>query len=237
MPYLPGETYSWQVISYGEGDTIYGPIWHFTIGTDSISPAYRPNLPCEPYPSSGNGNVSASTIFSWTCSNAINPPLRYDFYLGFDGAVLLRRGNLTDPIMYSEWRRQSRAEEALQEICALQRAYLCSYGSYCLDGVSASRDDNNFAMLGFTFANDDFYTYTIDIDNWVFSCMATANLDIDEQIDTWIMRDIWNSPLNIYNDCDIPYIPHSAYCWRIVAHDSRGNEIEGPLWFFGTYSY
>jgi type II secretory pathway pseudopilin PulG len=230
VPYQPGATYSWQVIYINDFISIPGPIWQFTTSPDSMPADYQSNLPSEPFPLGAIQYDNDDIVFYWQTRDILNPPLVYDFYLGIDGNLQLRAQSLTNPAYYSDWRRQNRVQEMLEEIRSLQNSYRAANGSYCLDGATASLLENGFAMLGVTFNSEDLYTYAMTADRDNFTCTAIANLDVDDAEDIWTIADGYYPPFILNNDCDVPFLPGTEYTWRVVVRDNRGNERVGPIW-------
>ncbi len=136
----------------------------------------------------------------------------------------------------SPWRSQDRCGELLQQIYSAQQSYRQEYGTYCLNGLCGGYYLNPdwFALLGISFTEIDYYVYCMIASQNMFTCVATANLDADADIDTWTINqngDLVNTIDDLYNR---PFKYNTVYYWKIIAIDSFGQEITGPVWSFTT---
>jgi len=87
--------------------------------------------------------------------------------------------------------KQSEARTILKQIYTMQQAYYAEHLSYCLDGVTANAANSSaYSPLMIEIMPSARYTYVISL-NGVdhFTCTATANLDDDATIDTWVIDD------------------------------------------------
>ncbi|OGC81059.1 MAG: hypothetical protein A2W07_04980 [candidate division Zixibacteria bacterium RBG_16_43_9] len=84
--------------------------------------------------------------------------------------------------------KQSEAKQILKQIYAMQHAYRQEYNSYCCNGASASAG-SSIPVLGVDVMVTARYTYVITAAPNTFTATATANLDDDPDIDTWIIND------------------------------------------------
>lgn len=85
--------------------------------------------------------------------------------------------------------KQSEAREILKQVYTMERAYFVENETYCLNGVTASgAAPLAFASLAIEIMPPARYTYVITMaaPNQ-FTCTATANLDDDATVDTWII--------------------------------------------------
>lgn len=84
--------------------------------------------------------------------------------------------------------KQTEAKQILKQIYAMQHAYRQEYNNYCCNGASASAG-SSIPVLGVDVMVTARYTYVITAAPNTFTATATANLDDDPDIDTWIIND------------------------------------------------
>lgn len=245
VTFLPNTTYNWQVVSYtSTGDTIFGPVWHFTTGSDSILINHPPAAPSVPIPSDNYGEAGTLTMFNWRSADPDGDILCYDLYLGSDDSVYLMHEFMLEPTFISSWRRQQRMLDALEDIYRRQRAYHDTYGTYALNDRRAGPGDewcpryNEFESLGVFLHNEDIYWYYMYSSTDSFRCEAWTYLDRGGPY-RFYLADRWEINqdhvlTHISEGCAIPYRPGADYYWKIVARDSHANETEGPVWHFTT---
>ncbi len=161
----------------------------------------------------------------------------YVVYFGVDPHPWPFTHHLLESERYiSPWRSQDRCGELLQQIYSAQQSYRQEYGTYCLYGVCADYNSNpdGFALLGISFTEIDYYVYCMTAYTDYFTCTATVNLDDDVSLDVWTINqngDLVNVIEDLYN---WPFMYNTVYYWKIVAIDSFGYEITGPIWNFTT---
>lgn len=84
--------------------------------------------------------------------------------------------------------KQSEAKQLLKQIYTMQRAYRQEFNAYCLGGVVASAAaPATFGLIGVDIQASARYSYLMAATTNTFSCIATANLDDDGIIDTWMI--------------------------------------------------
>jgi len=85
--------------------------------------------------------------------------------------------------------KQSEAREILKQVYTMQRCYFIEHETYTLNGATASAAaPNAFEDLAIEILSSARYTYVITVpDAMHFSCVATANLDDDAVVDTWMI--------------------------------------------------
>ncbi len=166
-----------------------------------------------------------------------NENFRYLVYFGLDPHPWPVTHTLSESERYiSPWRSQNRCGELLRQIHSAQQSYRQLYGSYCLNGAVANYYNypDGFALLGISFTEIDYCVYVMTASQNTFTCVATANLDDDVDNDVWTINqngDLVNATDDLYN---WPFMYNTDYYWKIVARDSFGREIAGPIWSFTT---
>jgi len=86
--------------------------------------------------------------------------------------------------------KQSEAKGVLKQVYTMQHAYFIANDSYCLNGVRADAAQLlAYAIIQVEMTPPVRYTYDMLSAVSTFSCVATANLDTDATIDTWIIDD------------------------------------------------
>lgn len=89
--------------------------------------------------------------------------------------------------------RTGEAKQILKQIYVMQQAYRQEYDEYWGNGVLAdSANGNNFARIGVQITSTARYHYSMIADRRTFSCMATANIDDDATVDTWVIDQTGN---------------------------------------------
>jgi hypothetical protein len=237
IDFQPATTYSWQVLVIDDHyDTTSSPIWHFTTTSSIIPPGYEVGLPRFPMPEDYSVGVTGSTILYWFCMPPEDDSLTYDLYLGLgDEEPQPAIQNLTTSQTFLEWGKQWKVQQVLGQIYRGEQFFKENgYDScYVLNGISARYGYNYFHMLGVDMESIDSYNYTISASCDTFVCIAAANIDADPDIDNWTIDQ--NGVIrHVFNDSDMPFSPGQSYTWKIVAHDTRGNSYEGPIWHFTT---
>jgi Tfp pilus assembly protein PilE len=87
--------------------------------------------------------------------------------------------------------KQAEAKGILKQIYKMQRVYHQEYDTYAANGQSASAS-GSFNSLGIEIMSSARYVYSIIADSTEFTATATANLDDDVTIDTWIINQTGN---------------------------------------------
>ncbi|HBC47238.1 MAG TPA: dolichyl-phosphate-mannose--protein mannosyltransferase [candidate division Zixibacteria bacterium] len=84
--------------------------------------------------------------------------------------------------------KQSEAKQLLKQIYTMQGAYFGLYDTYCLNGVQASTAAPfAFAQIHVDVMLPARYVYSMVSTQNTFTCTATANLDTDPTVDTWLI--------------------------------------------------
>ena len=86
--------------------------------------------------------------------------------------------------------KQSEAKQYLKEIYTMQRTYLMEHETYALNGAIAdSTNRMAFINICVEIMLPARYSYSMVSTPATFTCTATANLDDDVAIDTWVIDD------------------------------------------------
>jgi prepilin-type N-terminal cleavage/methylation domain-containing protein len=86
--------------------------------------------------------------------------------------------------------KQSEAKQYLKEIYTMQRTYLMDSETYACNGaVADSTNTLAFVNICVEIMLPARYTYSMTASRNQFTCIATANLDDDPAIDTWVIDD------------------------------------------------
>lgn len=86
--------------------------------------------------------------------------------------------------------KQSEAKQYLKEIYTMQRTYLMDRETYACNGaVADSVNRMAFITICVEIMLPARYTYTMAATQTQFTCTATANLDDDPAVDTWVIDD------------------------------------------------
>lgn len=86
--------------------------------------------------------------------------------------------------------KQSEAKQYLKEIYTMQRTYLMENETYALNGaVADSTNTMAFIAICVEIMLPARYTYSMVSTPTTFTCTATANLDDDPAVDTWVIDD------------------------------------------------
>jgi hypothetical protein len=237
LSFQPGMTYSWQVVAIDiNRNRIASPIYSFTTTDQVLYPGNYPLIPCVPGPTGNSFVLPCSTIFRWYSAPLIES-ISYDFYLGLGDNLELRAQSLHEPFLASDWYRQANTQLMLERIYNQQQYNQNQLGCYRgngairLPGENGEYSDFDSSCLWISFNHDDSYTYIVSATCSTFTAIATCNLDLDSDIDTWTIDQ--NSTIrHTVNDADIPYRQYARYSWKIVTHDLFGNVYEGPVWHF-----
>jgi prepilin-type N-terminal cleavage/methylation domain-containing protein len=84
--------------------------------------------------------------------------------------------------------KQSEAKLNLKEIYTMQRAYIMEHETYALNGaVADSTQTQAFATICVEIMLPARYSYVMAASPTQFTCTATANLDDDPAVDTWVI--------------------------------------------------
>lgn len=237
IEFKPLTEYTWQVVAIDSAQNrIESPIWHFTTTSNALYPDHRPITPCLPYPAENCSDIPLFDRFCWYAGSPADS-LTYDFYLGLGENLQLYRSSLHENIVTPDWYQQKNMIDALSSILSVESDIKEQDGCYCGNGVVRLPGEwgvyDSTCLWPWWFHRDDMYTYSLSTTCSTFTVTAISNLDDDPNIDTWTV-DQTGLIRCIINDADIPYRPHGRYSWKIVARDSHGNVIEGPLWHFTT---
>lgn len=86
--------------------------------------------------------------------------------------------------------KQSEAKQYLKEIYTMQRTYLMEHETYALNGaVADSVNTLAFINICVEIMLPARYSYSMVSTPATFTCTATANLDDDPAVDTWVIDD------------------------------------------------
>lgn len=96
--------------------------------------------------------------------------------------------------------KQAEAKSILKQIYVGQRVHYQRHNTYIANGQSASAG-GSFIPLDVEIMGSARYTYTIVADSASFTATATANLDDDPTIDTWIIDETGNLQCTV-NDAE-----------------------------------
>jgi prepilin-type N-terminal cleavage/methylation domain-containing protein len=84
--------------------------------------------------------------------------------------------------------KQSEAKQLLKQIYTMQRTYRQENGTYGDNGVTINAGAGGvFPEIGVEVQTSAMYTYSIVAAQNTFTATATANLDDDATVDTWII--------------------------------------------------
>jgi len=198
------------------------------------APNRPPDMPANPSPADGASGIMDDFILTWQGSDPDGDLHIFNVYFGTDS--LLPSPICRTPYNYyrSPWQRQRNTQMMLQQIYLLQTAYHAAHGAYCLNGAQTHAGDSSFATLGFYPEADDWYWYLMVADLNTFTCMASANLDNDADVDTWEVNDVDEIRATL-DDLWLNswlFEPFTAFYWRVVAVDDSNNQTAGPTWSF-----
>jgi hypothetical protein len=237
LEFQPSTEYFWQVVAVDSGQNrIESPIWHFTTTPNVIYPSNNPIVPCLPYPEFSNNQASLFNCFCWYAGSPADS-LTFDLFLGLGDNLQLHKSGIRDGIYFPDWRHQKNVTNTLTRIFDVEQNLKKENGCYRGNGSVRLAGgwggfDSTCLQNAWIF-NEDVYDYYVFADSNIFSVVAvsTVNFDDDPDIDSWTI-DQSGTLQCVTNDSDIPYSPSNRYSWKIVAHDSHGNIIEGPVWQF-----
>jgi hypothetical protein len=237
LPYAINTTYYWQVdVGDDQGNRTSGPLWHFATGSDTSGINAYPSIPVLISPPEGALVALDTLIFSWECSDPDGDSLEYRLYLGnspdFQWPWFIDYIHRTYQL--SPWMLRAKGCDLLSQIYVLQTAYHGQYGSYCLNGTTASYGHDGFAPLGVIVDSQNIYSYTMVSARDVFLCIATAtNLDNDATTDIWQIDQ--DSDLVCTQDDFLLFRePSGLFYWRIAARDIYGHTSLSPIRQFST---
>ncbi len=96
--------------------------------------------------------------------------------------------------------KQSEAKQLLKQIYTMQHAYFAMHENYCLNGTTASSAiPLAYAQIHVEVMVPARYSYLMVAAGNTFSCTATANIDSDATLDTWVI-DQTGTLLNTIDD-------------------------------------
>jgi hypothetical protein len=242
LEFQPSTEYIWQVVAVDSNQNrIESPIWHFTTTSNMLYPNHRPVTPCVPYPEDNFTDLPLFNCFSWYAGSPADS-LTYDIYWGPGENPPLKKSGYHGTIFVPDWLYQQYVVEALNSLLNIEMTLKETGGSFRGNGdnrLAGGRDyfDSSF-FWGAMIRHNDIYDYYVFADSNTFSVIAvsTINFDDDSDIDTWTVDQTGLIRCEV-NDANTPYRAHQRYSWKIVARDSRGNSIDGPIWHFSTRSF
>lgn len=86
--------------------------------------------------------------------------------------------------------KTAEASQILKQIHVQERAYRQEFDTYWGNGLTADGSNpTTFAKIGVMIMQGARYTYSIEATPTTFRCTATANLDDDPTVDTWMIDD------------------------------------------------
>ena len=85
--------------------------------------------------------------------------------------------------------KQSEAKQILKQVYTMQHAFRQASNppTYGDGGVTVAVGGGSFALIGVEVMTNNLYTYVMVAAANTFTCTATANLDDDVTIDTWLI--------------------------------------------------
>ena len=96
--------------------------------------------------------------------------------------------------------KQSEAKQLLKQVYTMQHAYFAMHENYCLNGITASSAAPlSYARIHVEVMLPARYSYQMVAVGNTFSCTATANIDNDAALDTWVI-DQTGTLLNTIDD-------------------------------------
>ncbi len=221
--------YYWKITSRDTHENFtVGAVWHFSVlNSPPEQLAYLS-------PADNATNIGIDFELTWNVVDPDSENLRCEVYLGTNPdpppvTTMYPRERYISP-----WRIQERCGEMLIQIHAAQQSYRQQYGAYCLNGVTAHYwEPEGFAILGISFSEIDYYSYVMTATQDNYTCVAIANIDRDAINDIWQINEQGNLVCTS-NDLEDPFQYDTIHYWKIVARDSFGHEITGPIWSFTT---
>jgi hypothetical protein len=224
--------YYWQVIAQDDrGQQTIGPVWRFQI--DSIGFNLYPEMPRPISPADKSIIYSPDFIFQWESFDGDGEPLEYNFWLSRNPEFFsFHRLHLPIPLLPSPWKSRNIMQTVMQQVYDMETAYHSQYGTYCLNGATASRISDGFVPLDIVIDSLDIYVYTMTAATETFICVATADLDDDATVDTWTINQDGELACTI-DDFLLLLEPYgTTYYWRVAARDIFGHTTVGPIWSF-----
>jgi len=235
-PIMSNRTYYWKVVSSDvDGNSTASPIWHFTTGTDSLGLNRYPAIPQLLSPMNGETVNLDTLVFWWSGSDPDNDSLTYALFLSLSREIYDEYNiNLVNSYKVSPWMRRASALGILRQIYELETAYHAEHGSYCLHGLCASYENNQFEPLGVTIDSINGYTFTMTSagrNEFLCTAISCNNLDDDATLDTWTI-DETGEIICIIDDFILGLNSNTTYYWRIAAMDQHGHATFSPIWSF-----
>ena len=234
-------TYYWRVISRDiQGYETPGPVWSFTTGNGGGGGGGNrpPVTPSCVLPANGAQGVNNWVTLSWSCSDPDGDQLTYDLYYGTNPSPPLHRynktttsehlGEITINLTYY-WRVVARDSQGYETPGPVWSFTTGSAGG----GVDNRPPDTPTCVLPTNGAQG--------VNNWITLSWSCSDPDGDQLTYDLYYGTNPSPPLYRYNITSTSeYLGEITinliYYWRVVARDSRGYEIAGPVWSFTTGS-
>lgn len=200
-------------------------------GTD-----WPPTVPATLFPPDGARDIWPDYTLSWSSHDPDGGSITYDLYFGADSIPIHDGVWQISNSFPLPWGLQENARQLLSQIYSMQTAYHSIHHSYCLNGVIACAGDSSFFdNLGVVPSMEDPYCYAMTASADVFTCVASANVDNDPEIDRWSI-DQAQTITCLTDDIDVVFEAPVYYFWQVIARDDEDNMVEGPVWRFRTTS-
>ena len=234
LPILNGHsTYYWRVVakdSYGK--TTIGPVWKFT--TENRAP----EKPVLQFPENRATNISTVVLFTWKSYDPDDDPLVYDLYLSpdvnFAGGNVLVLSNLT-------------LDRATISNLSYHTTYYWkvvakdSYGGISVSDVNSFTTINNspYSIIALNPENGATDVSTSEVTlRWMAKDLDDTNLTYDLYVSESVENLNGGGPIasNLReNNFTLRNLKsHTVYYWKIVAKDTHGGVVSGPVWWFET---
>jgi hypothetical protein len=194
---------------------------------------WPPTTPVAISPPDRATQVEPDFTLIWSSHDPDGGPVYFDLYLGTDSISIHNGLWFSSNSCASPWGQQENARQLLNQIYQIQTAYYSQYHSYCLNGVTTFAGDSSYyENLGIVPPLNDRYSYFMTAGADLFTCTATANIDFDPDVDTWVI-DQSQTLACVIDDIDGPEL-YTYFYWQVVARDDEGNITTGPVWRFRT---
>jgi len=228
-----GTKYYWKIVAKdSKGAKTSSPVWSFTTN-------YPPDIPSNPSPSNGQTNVSLTPTLSWLSSSSdpdgdtVCFDIYFGTYLGTYSNPPLVKSNTTSKSYYPGtlkpgtnyyWKivaKDSKGEKTSSPVWSFQTKY-SQYPPYSPSPSNGQTGVSLTPTLSWLFNSSDPDVETVYFDIY----FGTSS----------------NPPLVKSNTTSKSYNPGTLksgtkYYWKIVAKDSNGESISGPVWYFTTINH
>ncbi|MDP8209145.1 MAG: hypothetical protein P9L92_20955 [Candidatus Electryonea clarkiae] len=221
-------TYSWKVVAYDtEGNSIEGPAWKFTTGSNS-----PPSVPSEPIPRDGSTDIEIPMTLFWSCQDSDSNALKYDLFIGITSPP--------PPLYSSGIENNSVTLDHLAEGVT----YFWKIKAYDSYELSTESPEWTFTTLGnqppippsFPFPEDGAVDQDIS-----FRTSWSCNDPDDDSVnyDIYLGQSIGDLELlqsRLTDSTAVLFLldENTTYYWRVIAYDSDYDTTEGSIWSFTT---